>query len=276
MRRRPAAVTFAALAAAGVLLLAGCGSSAPTKAQYAAKADAICRTASGKTTPLIGQVISAAQSLSSSGGQSAARQLSNDLQQLHATAAGALTKLRALSQPAGGHAAIERFLTPFGSVTDTLGKAASAAAGGQPQKALGELEEIAPDAQQMTSAATAYGLTDCENMLATPAIIGLTHPVHATLVGENHTPTVNQPWTYTVTVTGAQDQKLSGTETTNYTYNGVVVGTEKPENVKFTAGVYHDTIEFPAAAVGHPLAVQVVVHTSLGSVTLTWSIEVKR
>jgi len=45
--------------------------------------------------------------------------------------------------------------------------------------------------------------------------------------------------------------------------------------VNFTAGVYHDTIEFPAAAVGQPLAVQVVVHTSLGSVTLSWPIEVK-
>jgi len=224
MKRRPAAVTFAALAAASVLLLAGCGSSAPTKAQYAAKANAICRTASGKTTPLIGQVISTAQSLSSSGGQSAARKLSSALQQLHTVAGSALTKLRALTQPSTGHAALERFLTAFARVTDTLGEAAGAAAAGQPQKALAQLASVAPDAQQTTSAATAYGLTDCETVLATPAITGLAHPVHATLVGENHNPKVNQPWRYTVTVTGAQGQKLSGTETTNYTYNRVGLG----------------------------------------------------
>lgn len=87
---------------------------------------------------------------------------------------------------------------------------------------------------------------------------------------------MNLPWSYTVTVTGPNGEKLSGTETTNYTYNGVVVGTEKPQNVKFTGGVYHDTIEFPPAAVGHPLAVQAVVKTSLGSATASWPITVVR
>jgi cytoskeletal protein RodZ len=100
-------------------------------------------------------------------------------------------------------------------------------------------------------------------------------PVQATLVGDNHHPKVNQPWHYTVTVTDSAGHKLSGTETTEYTFGGVVVGTEKPANVKFTNGVYHDTIEFPKAAVGHPLDVQVVVHTSLGSKTLDWAIQVQ-
>jgi cytoskeletal protein RodZ len=100
-------------------------------------------------------------------------------------------------------------------------------------------------------------------------------PVQATLVGDNHHPKVNQPWHYTVTVTDSAGHKLSGTETTEYTFGGVVVGTEKPANVKFTNGVYHDTIEFPKAAVGHPLDVQAVVHTSLGSKTLDWAIQVQ-
>ncbi len=101
-------------------------------------------------------------------------------------------------------------------------------------------------------------------------------PIHATLLGENHNPVVNRRWHYTVTVTDAQGHKLSGTETTQYTFNGAVVGTEKPSNVAFTDGVYRDTIEFPAAAVGYPLDVQTVIHTSHGSVTLDWPVEVKR
>ncbi len=96
------------------------------------------------------------------------------------------------------------------------------------------------------------------------------------MVGENHHPKVNQPWQYTVTVRDSAGHELSGTETTEYTFGGVVVGTEHPTNVAFSNGVYHDVIEFPAAAVGHPLAVQVVVHTSLGSKTVDWPIQVTR
>lgn len=100
--------------------------------------------------------------------------------------------------------------------------------------------------------------------------------MHGTLVGQNHAPKVNMPWTYTVTVTDARGRKMSGTETTQYTFEGAVVGTEKPENVRFTAGVYRDTIEFPPAAVGHPLHVRAVIHTSLGTLALDWPIVVKK
>ena len=100
--------------------------------------------------------------------------------------------------------------------------------------------------------------------------------VRASIVGDDHAPKMNKAWHYTVTVTGPNGEKLSGTETTHYTYNGIVVGTEKPQNVKFTGGVYHDTIEFPAAAVGHPLAVQAVVKTRMGSATASWPVQVTR
>jgi hypothetical protein len=100
-------------------------------------------------------------------------------------------------------------------------------------------------------------------------------PIHATLVGEDHEPTVNKNWTYSITVTDAKGQKLGGTETTQYTFNGSVVGTEKPENVPFKNGYYHDTVQFPAAAVGVALDVQAVVHTSIGSITRDWPITVK-
>lgn len=109
----------------------------------------------------------------------------------------------------------------------------------------------------------------------TPTTTTPIQPIQAAIIGENHNPVVNQPWRYTVTVTDAQGHKLSGTETTQYTFNGAVVGQEKPPNVMFT-GVYRDTIEFPAAAVGYPLDVQAVVHTSLGSATVDWPVVVQR
>jgi hypothetical protein len=98
--------------------------------------------------------------------------------------------------------------------------------------------------------------------------------IHVSISGQNHHPVVNKKWSYTVTVRSASGQKLSGTETTHYLYNGTVVGTEKPVNVRFKNGHYHDTIEFPADAVGQPLRVWVVVSTKDGSGSAAWSITV--
>lgn len=265
-----------AFAVGALLLLAGCGSSGPTKAQYTASANAICRSASAQSTPLIRQLATAAASLSSSAGQTQAQDFAGALERLHVVASDTLTKLRALKQPTAGHAQIERFLTPFTTVTNSLGEAAGAINAAQPREALADLERAAPASGQITSAARAYGMTRCENVLAALGNTGGLPPVHATLTGENHNPRVNQPWTYTVTVTDAHGNKLSGTETTQYTYSGAVVGTEQPTNVKFAGGVYHDTISFPARALGMPLDVQTKVHVSLGSVTLEWPIIVKR
>lgn len=264
----------AVLAAGVMFLVAGCGSSTPTRSQYTASANAICRSASVRTVPLVKQLATAAAALSSSASQTGAREFAGALQELHATAAASLTKLRALKQPPADHAAIERLLTPFTTVTDALGDAASAITAGQPEKALTELERAAPAAQQITNAARAYGLAECATVLAL-SNTGRPQPIHAVLSGENHNPIVNRPWAYTIRVTDAQGNKLSGTETTQYTYSGTVVGTERPTNVKFTAGFYHDTVEFPPPAVGMPLDVHAVVHTSLGSVTLDWPIVVK-
>ena len=98
--------------------------------------------------------------------------------------------------------------------------------------------------------------------------------IRVTIKGQNHHPVVNKKWRYSVTVRSASGQKLSGTETTHYLFNGVVVGTEKPVNVRFKNGYYADTIEFPPAAVGHPLSVWVVVSTKDGSGSAAWSITV--
>ncbi len=272
---RRARRTLAALAGCSALLLAGCGASSPTKAQYTANANAICRTTGAQTAPLIEQLTTAAASLSPSG-QAVAGELASALTKLHAVTASALAKLRALKQPVSEHTAIERFLASFATVDDALAGAAKAAAAGNPQLALAQLERAAPAAQQMVNAARAYGMAACENVLSVLGSAAFTHPIEASIAGENHEPTVNRPWRYTLTVTDAQGHRPSGTETTQYTFNGVVVGTEKPQNVTFANGVYHDTIEFPAAAVGYPLDVQAIIHTSLGTATVDWPVKVRR
>jgi hypothetical protein len=264
---------LAALAAAA-LLAAGCGGGAPTKAQYAASADAVCRAAGAQTVPLARQLTTAAGSLSS-GNQAAAREAAGALQQLHTVTSAALAKLRALQRPAAGHAAIERFLSSLATVTAALGRAAAAASAGRLQQALAQLQTAAPAAQQMAVAAGTYGMTQCTTLFAGLGATAAGQSVNAAIVGENHDPTVNRPWRYTVTATDPQGRPLSGAETTNYTFNGAVVGTEKPENVKFT-GVYRDTIEFPPASVGYPLSVQAVVHASQGTATAEWPVKVHR
>lgn len=79
-----------------------------------------------------------------------------------------------------------------------------------------------------------------------------------------------------MTATDSHGHPLSGTETTEYAYNGEVVGHESPTNVHFKDGSYSDTIEFPATAVGYPLTLLAVVHTSRGSITLGWPVTVQR
>ena len=66
--------------------------------------------------------------------------------------------------------------------------------------------------------------------------------IHVTLVVQEPSAYRRQEMVYSVTVTSASGQRLSGTETTQYLYGGEVVGTEKPANVHFSNGYYHDTL----------------------------------
>src|ERR1019366_4917001 len=85
--------------AGGVLVLAGCGgSSGPSKAQFVAKADAICKTTQAQITPLVNEIAAAGAKLLT-GAASATRQVATVVQHLHSVAAGSLAKLRALAQP---------------------------------------------------------------------------------------------------------------------------------------------------------------------------------
>lgn len=148
-----------------VLALAGCGSSAPTKAQYDAKANAICASAGAKTAPLIREVTAGAAALAS-GNVHGVPALASAVTHLHETGTQTLAELQKLEQPSGGHAAIESFLTPLGSVVSAIGKAAEDLDKGQAQQALGVLEQIRPTSQQATAAADAYGMTSCGTVLA--------------------------------------------------------------------------------------------------------------
>jgi hypothetical protein len=164
--RRPANI-FALLAITGVLALSGCGGGGggANRSAYVTKANAICRRASSQTGPLIKQVTSLAGSVMS-GSSSTARQLAGTLSRLHTVAAGSLVQLERLKQPSGDRAAIKRFLTPLAQVVDAIGKAAAAVGGGQLPAALGLVQQAGPVAQDATAAAQAYGMRQCETVLA--------------------------------------------------------------------------------------------------------------
>ena len=97
----------------------------------------------------------------------------------------------------------------------------------------------------------------------------------ATLRGENHAPVAGMNWEYSVRVTDAAGRPLSGTVQTQFTFSGSVVGHETPATHPLKDGSLKDTLTWPKQAVGQPLNLQTVVHTSKGSVTLDWPVTVR-
>lgn len=170
--RELAAPGVAALALTLALALVGCGgggshnsSSAPTKAQYTAKADAICKSAAAITAPLIAKLESSGPALAT-GSASVARELAPIVSKLHEVGSSSLAKLRALKPPAGQAGAVEEFLSPLTNVVGAAGQAASSLSSGQGAAALGLLAQVETDAQQATSAARAYGVAPCGSVVA--------------------------------------------------------------------------------------------------------------
>ena len=100
--------------------------------------------------------------------------------------------------------------------------------------------------------------------------------MHATLVGENHAPKVGQEWHYTVRAADASGRPLTGTVETEFVLGGQVVGRETPATHALRHGVLHDSVQFPAQAVGYPLALRAVVRSTAGTVALDWSVTVTR
>jgi hypothetical protein len=97
-------------------------------------------------------------------------------------------------------------------------------------------------------------------------------PVHASLHGANHSPTVGKHWAYSVHATSVHGKPLSGTVETEFAFAGTVVGREKPPVHRLKNGVLHDTISFPSSAVGHPITLVTVIRTGVGSVALGWPV----
>jgi len=101
-------------------------------------------------------------------------------------------------------------------------------------------------------------------------------PVHAKLTGQSHNPTVKKSWAYTVTATDPHGHPLSGTVLTEFAFQGAVVGREAPPTHSLRNGHLRDVLNFPAQSVGYPIELQVIVHTSAGSVTLRWPVTVHK
>jgi hypothetical protein len=149
--------------AALVPALVACGSSSssgPSKAQYVAKADAICNAASNKTAALISRIASAAPALAS-GSPKAAREIAPTLKQVQEEGAASLAELRALKQPKGDKKAIEGFLSPLTNIVTAIGQAAGSFSAGQPSTALSQLANVQGDVERGIGAARAYGVGRC-------------------------------------------------------------------------------------------------------------------
>lgn len=127
-----------------------------------------------------------------------------------------------------------------------------------------------------THATTTPATTKTAAKAPSPTTPAYTPPVHATLVGQNHSPTVNKLWGYSLTVTDAKGRPLSGTVDVEFTFNGQVVGHDTPPTDPITDGHWHEEITFPPDAIGEPIAVQAVVHTSIGSITLDWPVKAQK
>jgi len=158
----------------GTLALAACGggggsasstSSGPTKAQYVARTATICKATEARLTPLVHRVAAAATQLLS-GVAGAAAKAAGIVAQLHTIAASGLAQLRALTQPAGDHARIAKFLTPLSTIVDSIATAASGLKQGQGAQALAQLQADQSLAAQVTSAAKSYGLSQCETIFS--------------------------------------------------------------------------------------------------------------
>ena len=168
-------------------VLAGCGGSSstttsstassaggsPTKAEYIAKANAICAGASAQTGKLLGEVESATTAALRAPSASGGAHLADLVAGLHSAALRVLGELQSLTPPSSDRAAVAQFLTPLTHAITGLGQADQAIVSGHATQALSSLLELQSRTPQLASAAQAYGLTECEGVLSgTPSAVG--------------------------------------------------------------------------------------------------------
>lgn len=99
--------------------------------------------------------------------------------------------------------------------------------------------------------------------------------IEATLTGQNHAPVATKPWPYSVTARSSTGKPLTGTVRIQFLFGSTVVGTDKPPVHPLKDGRWHDYLEFPQEAIGHPITLQAVIHTPEGSATRNWPVMVK-
>jgi hypothetical protein len=109
--------------------------------------------------------------------------------------------------------------------------------------------------------------------LPQPVVSGQAGGMVATLHAENHNPTVNQLWDYSVEATDSAGHPLSGSVLTEFVYSGQVVGQESPPTHQLTNGRLDDAVTYPTESIAYPLTFQVVVTTAQGVVTLDWPVK---
>ena len=177
----PRAILIPAAIVGSLLAIVGCGggssgshsssssssssSSGPTRSQFIAEANAICKSTAKQTAPLINRIANLGASLVA-GSAGSAREAATMVGRLRTIAASSLAQLRALAQPRGDHAAIQSMLTPLAGVVDTIGTAGDALSHGHAAQALGSLSGLQSVALQLASAAKAYGLHACESLVS--------------------------------------------------------------------------------------------------------------
>lgn len=148
----------------GVLAGCGGGGSKPgvSRAQYTAKAEAICRTTRAQAAPMLQQLAARASSLDAR----TVRRLAPLGRRIGALADGYLTQLAALEPPKGDRAQIERFVAASRAAVAGIAAAAGAAAAGQTPAVLASLQTAQAAATEANAIAGAYGLSDCSTVLS--------------------------------------------------------------------------------------------------------------
>jgi len=126
----------------------------------------------------------------------------------------------------------------------------------------------------LAAGALVLGLAGATAVAGAPLVNGTSGPLRATLKPSTHTPKVNAKWPITVTATlGGKPAHASASY--EFLFGPVVVSTQYPHNNKrysFT-GQFSDTLVFPAASVGQPLTLRVVIKAQGHTVNLNWSIK---
>ncbi len=165
--------------------------------------------------------------------------------------------------------------TSSSTSTHTSGKAKKAKAKKQAKQAKGHGSSSHTTSTHTTST-TASHRNPSSSSKPKPSGPTYVKPLHARLIAPNHHPIANKPWPYTVIATDANGTPLPGTVDVQFTFQGVVVGHDTPRTHKLSGGRWHDELTYPPRAIGEPIALQLVVHTSIGSATINWPVVVRK